>query len=637
MNSTKGLLHQINDPSLSPDQRAQLRCQIARQLEQSWNFEAAREAMGELWQGVGQRPALEGLDEQTKGEVLLRDGALSGWIGSTRQVEGAQETAKDLITESLTIFESVGATAKVSEAQIELAFCVWRQGGFDDARVLLQEALARPNNLDNEIRALGFLRKGMVEASDNRFHDALRIYEESAGLFEGLSSDALKGKFHNQFGFVLRNLSGSDERREYLDRALIEYAAASFYFEQAKLSRHQACVENNLGFLFGTIGNFVEAHEHLDRAQAIFTTLRDTVHLAQVDDARARVLLAQGRLTEAAKVVRSAVETLKRGGEQSLLAEALTTQGTVQASLRNYEQAQSTLELAIEIAEEAGDLNGAGRTSLTLVEELSQHLSNDELILTIERARALLENTQDRATLRRLAHCACEALCLIAAHPVHPDWTKFSWKDVMRRLEAHFIELALQDAGGSVTQAAHLLGFKHHQSLSTLLQKRHQNLLPARSPIVPRKRRLIGEPNVEQGRIETDKQSRTRTMTILLVEDNEMVAGAVTETLETKGWAVETCSDGTTALEKIASDAHYDLLLMDYDLPGVNGIELVHRARKLAHRSRTPIIVLSATPVEAAALKAGADEFLQKPQGVSSLVERISRLLGEREEEAGGA
>jgi DNA-binding response OmpR family regulator len=120
------------------------------------------------------------------------------------------------------------------------------------------------------------------------------------------------------------------------------------------------------------------------------------------------------------------------------------------------------------------------------------------------------------------------------------------------------------------------------------------------------------------------------------VEDNEMVAGAVKETLETKGWAVETCSNGTAALERIDSDAHYDLLLLDYDLPGVNGIELVHRARNLAHRSRIPIIVLSATPVEAAALKAGADEFLPKPQGVSLLVETISRLLGEREEEAGG-
>jgi CheY-like chemotaxis protein/tetratricopeptide (TPR) repeat protein len=625
MNSTKELLHQINDPTISADQQARLRCELARQLEQSWNFEAAREAMGHLWRRVGERPGLEGINEYSQAEVLLRAGALTGWIGSTRQIEGAQETAKDLITESITVFKSAGATAKVSEAQIELAFCIWRQGRFDDARVLLQEALARPNDLDGAIRALGFLRSGMVEASDNRFHDALRIYEEAAGLFESLGNNALKGKFHNQFGFVLRNLSESDQRKEYLDRALIEYAAASFYFDQAKLSRHQACVENNLGFLFGTIGNFSEAHEHLDRAQAIFTTLRDSVHLAQVDDARARILLAQGRLEQAAKVVRAAVEALKDGGEQSLLAEALTTQGTIQARMQNYQHAQSTLERAIEIAEQSGDPSGGGRICLTLIEELTHRLSNDELFLTVDRARRLLESTKDVATLRRLAHCACEALCLIAAQPVHPDWAKFSWKDVMQRYEAHFIELALQDAGGSVTQAAYLLGFKHHQSLSALLQKRHQNLLAARSAIVPRKRRLIGEQDAAQ--------PATRTIRMLYVEDDEMVAGMIKEMLELQGWQIDRHADGQQALDRILSDAHYDLLLLDHDLPGTNGIELVRRARRLAHRSTTPIIVLSATPIEAAALKAGADQFLQKPQAVSSLVETVSAFLEEREPE----
>ena len=78
------------------------------------------------------------------------------------------------------------------------------------------------------------------------------------------------------------------------------------------------------------------------------------------------------------------------------------------------------------------------------------------------------------------------------------------------------------------------------------------------------------------------------------------------------------------------------MLLLDYDLPGVNGLELVSRARKLVHRERTPIIVLSATPVAAAAREAGADAFLQKPQDIGSLVETITRLVGEREQERKG-
>jgi len=66
--------------------------------------------------------------------------------------------------------------------------------------------------------------------------------------------------------------------------------------------------------------------------------LKDSGSIAQVDETRARVLLAQGRNVEAEKVIRSAVRTLEAGGEQALLAEVLTTQGTVLARLGQHHQ-----------------------------------------------------------------------------------------------------------------------------------------------------------------------------------------------------------------------------------------------------------------------------------------------------------
>jgi DNA-binding response OmpR family regulator len=68
--------------------------------------------------------------------------------------------------------------------------------------------------------------------------------------------------------------------------------------------------------LFGTARKFTKAHEHLDRAQALFTGMKDHVHTAQVDDTRAKVLLAEGRTAEAERIVRSAVRILERGGER---------------------------------------------------------------------------------------------------------------------------------------------------------------------------------------------------------------------------------------------------------------------------------------------------------------------------------
>ena len=123
------------------------------------------------------------------------------------------------------------------------------------------------------------------------------------------------------------------------------------------------------------------------------------------------------------------------------------------------------------------------------------------------------------------------------------------------------------------------------------------------------------------------------TLSILHVEDDEVVASVTREILEAQGWQVETCSDGSAALEKISGKVEYDLLLVDNDLPGVNGLQLITHARELDHRCATPMVLLSANPIEAEAREAGADVFLRKPQGIGMLTETINRLLGERQQE----
>src|SRR2546422_4939446 len=95
------------------------RFQRIKELEERGNYEAALDAFGELWEGIGHRPKTDGLSEPIRAELLLRTGTLTGWLGSARQVEGAQELAKDLITESARIFEGLGLPDKAAEANID--------------------------------------------------------------------------------------------------------------------------------------------------------------------------------------------------------------------------------------------------------------------------------------------------------------------------------------------------------------------------------------------------------------------------------------------------------------------------------------------------------------------------------------
>jgi tetratricopeptide (TPR) repeat protein len=363
-----------------------------------------------LWQRVGQGPNLEHLDQHTAAEVLLRAGSLSGWIGSVQQIPDAHEIAKDIFSRSSTLFESLGKTAKAAETRIELARCYWHKGAYDEARITLREALSHLTDQDHEIKAVALLRSASVEIDDKRLRDALRILSEVTPLVEASNSHALKGKFHGLLALVLRNLGSAEQRADYLDRALVEYSAASFHHEQAGHTRYLARDQNNLGFLFYRLERFDKAHEHLNCARRIFANLKDRGSVAQVDETRARILLAQGRNSDAERVVRGAVRALEQGGEYGLLVEVLTTQGVVLARLGKQGQARCTLERASTMAEQAGDTHGAGLAALTLIEEIGEHLTAQEMSTVCQCAEQLLAYSQHPEALQRLGDCARRVL-----------------------------------------------------------------------------------------------------------------------------------------------------------------------------------------------------------------------------------
>jgi len=118
--------------------------------------------------------------------------------------------------------------------------------------------------------------------------------------------------------------------------------------------------------------------------------------------------------------------------------------------------------------------------------------------------------------------------------------------------------------------------------------------------------------------------------TILFVEDNDVVLRVVKKTLELEGWRVEVYEDGVAALRGLEGEGQYDLIIADDDLPGASGLELIRRARALPHRRETPIIMFSSRPDREEALGAGADEFLQKPEGIYAVRETVALLLGGR-------
>lgn len=410
-----------DEAALTLSERALLRCRLAKRLEDSGEYEAARELLRPFWSGVGQSLEVDGLDETAAAEVFLRAGVLTGWLGSNAEVSGAQEIAKDIISQSVALFEQVGLSDRAEEARVELAYCYFRVGALDEARIILQEALEKLGDND-EVKALALLRLAVVEGVATKFNDALKILMNAAPLFETSENHSLKGRYHNQLAHALQSLGSAENRADYFDRAIVEFTAAGFHFEQARHTRYHAHVENNLGLLLHSLGRFDESHEHLDRARRLFISLGDNVYAAQVDETRARVLLEQGRLIDAEKVVHHACLEFERAGALNLLAEALTTRGKALARLGRTGEALASFERAAPAAEQAGSVEVAGLAVLTMCEELAQFLGAGGLRDAYTRADHLLARSQSPeilARLRRAARQSLDALSVVEEADAH--------------------------------------------------------------------------------------------------------------------------------------------------------------------------------------------------------------------------
>jgi two-component system, OmpR family, response regulator len=116
-------------------------------------------------------------------------------------------------------------------------------------------------------------------------------------------------------------------------------------------------------------------------------------------------------------------------------------------------------------------------------------------------------------------------------------------------------------------------------------------------------------------------------MTILLVEDETALAAYLVKGLKDHGHAVEHVARGDAALQA-ATDAAYDLLIVDRMLPAIDGLSLVKRLR--SDKSRVPVLFLSnlgGLDDRVEGLNAGADDYLAKPFAFSELLARVNALL----------
>lgn len=130
------------------------------------------------------------------------------------------------------------------------------------------------------------------------------------------------------------------------------------------------------------------------------------------------------------------------------------------------------------------------------------------------------------------------------------------------------------------------------------------------------------------------KLEKNSTKKILIVDDSALFRQYMTGFLKRHRFIVLEASDGEEALKVLANNKDIKLVISDYDMPKINGLELVHKIREKLPSNKLPIIIVSAAgknSVTTACLKEGANDYLHKPFEREEFLSRINLTLNNQE------
>ncbi len=312
-------------------------------LERCGRYEDALAELRYIWEDYNSFPDISGFVSREAAEILLRCGALIGFLGHNKQIPNSQEKSKNLLTEARSRFFEIYDVEKIAECENYLALAYWRTGELVEAEIWIEESLSRNILNSNRVRLHSHIIKCLILIPAKKYSEIISNLIVLEKDFINCNDDCLKGDFYNHTGLALKNIGETSKALEKLESARRAYQKAGHLI-------YLGAVENNLSQLYKSLKRFPEAHKTIDSATKVFKQIKDRTREGFSLDTKAQIFFDEAKYKEALEVIERAILILTKSENAAYIVETYLSKSKILLYQENLTAAFLCLSDAVQIA-----------------------------------------------------------------------------------------------------------------------------------------------------------------------------------------------------------------------------------------------------------------------------------------------
>lgn len=307
------------------------------------------------------------ISANVSGELLLRTGAISGYLGRKPRPFTNQSSIIKILQQARDIFIKSNDREKIAECENFLALEHYRDGDFSKAFGWVDESVNHRLEQSNEITLHSHIIRSMLLLQETKFNEAISYLDSLRHNFAS-TNYLLTGSFHTNISIAFKNINN-------LDQGLKDLQFARYYHNKSNHLIYLATVENNLAHLYKLKSDFQKATQSVDNALYVFNELGDRARSAFTMDTKAQILISLGEFEAAEKLADEAINILKSDNILFMLPDVYLTK---QTALSNSKKTLSSTAIKEYFGQK---MFNELRESINQIEQNNNLVSSDGLTL----------------------------------------------------------------------------------------------------------------------------------------------------------------------------------------------------------------------------------------------------------------